>query len=354
MPGRAVKDRSPRARLAARATRAFIVVGLVGASLGAANEAPAAPLPARARIPADATSPGTPLAAVTRNVVLVSIDGLRPDAIEAFEASTLQRLMREGSYTLEARTILPSKTLPSHTSMLTGEDVDEHGITWNSNQTAAHGQVSVPTIFDVARQGGLHTAAFFSKTKFEHLQRAGSLDYTQAPSNRLWGIMGGKWSVSRTLGDVERYLGGNRPNLLFVHVGEPDYAGHAHGWMSREYGVAVRAADAAVARLLRAADRTYGEGNYTVIVTADHGGHDRTHGSSDVRDITIPWITWGRGVQPGQRLGDAVRTFDTASTVLWLLGLGEPSDWTGTAVQGAFVGVSPNAATRVAVEGATP
>lgn len=280
----------------------------------------------------------TPAGARTNHVVLVSIDGLRPDAIEAYDARTLKGLMREGAYTLRATTILPSKTLPSHTSMLTGEDVDEHGITWNTNQVGAHGHVEVPTIFDVARQKGFHTAAFFSKTKFEHLQRAGTLDYTQAPSAGRVPFFGDKWPVSRTMGDVERYLKGNRPNLLFVHVGEPDYAGHRHGWMSRKYGEAVRQADAAVARLVAAGNRAFGEGNWTLLVTADHGGHGKNHGSKDPRDITIPWITWGKGVAGGgQELPGTIRTFDTASTALWLLGLEEPGDWAGTPIQTAFV-----------------
>src|SRR5687767_4033816 len=110
---------------------------------------------------------------VSDHVVIISLDGLRPDAIAKFDAKSIQRLMREGSYTLSAQTILPSKTLPSHTSMLTGEDVDEHGITWNTNAVGDHGHVAVPTIFDVAHARGFHTAAFFSKTKFEHLQRDG-------------------------------------------------------------------------------------------------------------------------------------------------------------------------------------
>src|SRR5918995_1492283 len=74
--------------------------------------------------------------ALTRNVVLVSIDGLRPDAIERFGAPTLQRLMREGSYSLSARTIMPSTTLPSHTSMLSGERPEVHGVSWNNVVTA--------------------------------------------------------------------------------------------------------------------------------------------------------------------------------------------------------------------------
>ena len=288
----------------------------------------------------------TPAGAVSSHVVLVSMDGLRPDAIGQFRASALQRLMREGTYTLSARTILPSKTLPSHTSMLTGEDVDEHGITWNSNQVGDHGHVEVPTIFDVAHGRGFHTAAFFSKTKFEHLQREGTLDYTQAPNTGRLPWFGDKWDVNRTMGDVERYLKGSSPNLLFVHIGEPDYAGHAHGWMSEKYGRAVRAADDALARLIAASDRAYGKGNWTLIVTADHGGHGRNHGSSDPRDITIPWIAWGKGVQPGVQLTDSVRTYDTASTVLWLLGLDEPGDWAGTAVTSAFAAPVPTVASN--------
>ena len=49
----------------------------------------------------------------------------------------------------------------------------------------------------------------------------------------------------RTVGDAVRYLKEAEPNLLFVHLGEPDYAGHRHGWMSRKYGAAVRAAGTA-------------------------------------------------------------------------------------------------------------
>ena len=107
---------------------------------------------------------------VTRNVVLVSVDGLRPDAIAHFQASNLQRLIREGSYSLAARTILPSTTLPSHTSMLSGEPPDDHGVLWNNVVSAEEDVVEFPTIFSVARSHGYRTAAFFSKAKFRHLE----------------------------------------------------------------------------------------------------------------------------------------------------------------------------------------
>ena len=71
--------------------------------------------------------------------------------------------------------------------------------------------------------------------------------------------------------------------------------------------------------LLRSADRAFGRDGYTVIITADHGGHGRDHGSSDPRDVLIPWIAWGKGVVPGETLPDGIRTLDTAATALALL-----------------------------------
>src|SRR5688500_5242005 len=117
--------------------------------------------------------PTQPVPSVSRNVVVVSIDGLRPDAIETYGASTLQRLMREGSYTLKASTIHPSKTLPSHTSMLTGQPPERHGVLWNNVASAERESIDLPNIFGVARAHGYSTAAFFSKAKFQPLQLEG-------------------------------------------------------------------------------------------------------------------------------------------------------------------------------------
>ena len=279
--------------------------------------------------PTPAPAVEQPDTAVSEHVVIVSIDGLRPDAIEAFDLSTIQRLMDEGSYTLEASTIMPSKTLPSHTSMLTGRTPAGHGITFNQAMEG-EGVVGVPTIFELARAGGYRTAAFFSKAKFRHLDRVGSYDYRQAPS---WNA--DNWMATRTVPEAIQYMRHRRPNLLFVHIGETDYAGHGAGWMSYFYGLAARRADAAVETIVEGADETYGPGNYTLIITADHGGHGRDHGTDAPEDTTIPWIVYGKRVSPAASL-TGVRTMDTAATALWLLGIAPPTGLEGTPVYGAF------------------
>ena len=315
-----------------RGLAVLALVGLLGGWMPAGRETP-------------------PAGAVTDHVIVISIDGLRPDAIERFGAKRLQRMLREGAWSLEAQTIYPSKTLPSHTSMLTGVPPEVHGVTWNSDETDVRGVVEVTTVFEAAKQAGLSTAAFFSKSKFHHLQKPGTLDHTQAPDGWVHLL------ASQTVEDVVRYLKFERPNLLFVHIAEPDYAGHTVGWMSGIYGWAVRRADAAVGEVLAAADRAYGRGNYTVVVTADHGGHGRDHGSADPRDMTIPWIAWGKGVRPGQ-LPPGIRTMDTAATALWLLGVPIPEGWTGKPMAAAFDDAARRAAettlTSDGVSGAAP
>jgi predicted AlkP superfamily pyrophosphatase or phosphodiesterase len=279
--------------------------------------------------------------AVTNHILVISIDGLRPDAIDRYGAKTLQRLRAEGASARLAQTIYPSKTLPSHTSMVTGVTPEVHGITWNSDRTGSMGLVSSTTMFELAKSAGFTTAGFFSKSKFRHLQKPNSFDYTQAPRGL------DTWLATRTVGDAVNYLHHRQPNLMFVHIAEPDQAGHSVGWMSAPYGWAVKRSDGAVEALLKAADKAFGRGEYTVIVTADHGGHGRDHGTHDERDMTIPWISWGKGVAPQSAFGD-VRTTDTAATVLWLLGLPQPLNWDANAAAGAYT-----EAARLASDAAT-
>ena len=267
---------------------------------------------------------------VTDHVIVISVDGLRPDAIARYEAKTIQRLMAEGRYSLTAQTIANSNTLPSHTSMLTGVDAEDHGITWNSDKTGQFGYVKVPTVFGLAHEAGYRTAAFFSKPKFHHIGAPNTIDHMRAPS-------GGKipWNSGKTLDLVRTYLAHNTPNLMFVHIADADFAGHNFGWMGWMYGMAVRQADAAVAQVLALADARFGRGAYTVLLTSDHGGHGKRHGSTDPLDTTIPWIVWGAGVQRGDTLS-GVRTMDTAATTLWMLGLDAPAGFDGRVIAAPF------------------
>ena len=73
-----------------------------------------------------ASQPARPLA--VRRVLIVSIDGLRPDALLRANAPAIRGLMQRGSFSMWARTTAVSVTLPSHVSMLTGVTPNHHHI----------------------------------------------------------------------------------------------------------------------------------------------------------------------------------------------------------------------------------
>ena len=83
-----------------------------------------------------------------KNMLIVSIDGLRPDLALRAEMPHLRRLLKQGSYTFWAQTIPVAVTLPSHTSMLTGTPLEVHGIGFNDVQEGPPVYPGAVTLFD--------------------------------------------------------------------------------------------------------------------------------------------------------------------------------------------------------------
>ena len=133
-----------------------------------------------------------------------------------------------------------------------------------------------------------------------------------------------------------KYIVEKKPNLCFVHFADSDGAGHQFGWGSPEQIQAFADEDAALQTLRDAVKAAGIEKRSTFILSADHGGHDKTHGSDSPEDMTIPWIAWGARVKPNFQIISAVRTYDTAATALWLLDVPFPDDWDGKPVKTAF------------------
>lgn len=261
-----------------------------------------------------------------KHVFIVSFDGGKPSVMQASKMPVTMAMAAEGAVTWQAQTIFPSITLPSHTSMLTGVGPDKHKILWNDYRPA-FGPVKVPTIFQVAKNAGLKTALFAGKEKFKHLDIPGSLDKYSMPD----------YSCKRVVAEAAKYVESDKPNLCFVHFADSDGAGHKFGWGSPEQIKAFEDEDVALKTLRDALDRAGIANDSVIILTADHGGHDKTHGLNIPDDMIIPWIAWGKSVKPATKITAPVTTYDSAATALWLLGLPIPAGWDGKPVTSAFV-----------------
>src|ERR1700753_2314910 len=75
--------------------------------------------------------------AQARHVVLISIDGLRPDMYRdsSWPAPNLRYLMRHGAYADHMRSVFPAYPYPSHTAMVTGALPARSGVYFNQPKT---------------------------------------------------------------------------------------------------------------------------------------------------------------------------------------------------------------------------
>lgn len=277
-----------------------------------------APTPTPTPTPYPTLTPTPSPTPIPPKVVVISIDGLRPDGLLQADAPNILALAHRGAYTWSAQTVFPPVTLPSHTSMLTGHTPEQHGVTWNDNQPDR--TIAVPTIFATAHAAGLRTVIVVGKEKMQLLNAPGAVD------SYVYATQGDRDVADRAIIEIVAGF-----DLLFVHLPNMDFFGHSTGWMSEVYLFEIAQTDEAVGRILEALPE-----NTTVILTADHGGHDTGHGSNIPEDMTIPWIIIGSNVVPDHEIVSPVVTTDTAATALYVLGLSLPPDADGQPVYEAF------------------
>jgi predicted AlkP superfamily pyrophosphatase or phosphodiesterase len=280
--------------------------------------------------------PQRPIPAV-EHVVLISIDGLRPDLALRANMPVLRRMLSEGSYTFWAKTTEVSVTLPSHTSMVTGVTPEKHGVTWNDDLAPGRKiYPKYPTVMEMASRAGYVTAMVAGKSKFVTLAKPGTLTYSFMP-DREPGIV----PNAVVLRHVQDVIQANKPDLLFIHFADVDSAGHESGWGSPQQIAAVEKTDAALGGVFNALERANMLQSTVVILSADHGGAGLNHGPDDTRSRHIPWIIVGPGVRRGYDLTRVetltIRTEDSAATILYLLGLPLPSYLQGRPVTSALI-----------------
>lgn len=259
------------------------------------------------------------------HVIIVSMDGARPDCVLTAQSSNIQAMAKQGAFTWWAQTINPSCTLPAHCSMLTGSQPSNHMVTWNG-YIPEKGFVKTTTCFELVKKMAGRTAMFVGKEKLRHIAKPDTVDEFKV-------VAGNAETISMA---AASYFRTNRPSLMFVHYPDPDGFGHGQGWGSAAYMAAIENCDRGIGILRTGVEQAELQSNTLFIITADHGGHRKNHGSKDIRDMTIPWIAYSPGnVIPGE-IQCSVSICDTAATAVYALGLTVDAQWDGKALFDIF------------------
>ena len=255
------------------------------------------------------------------SVILVSIDGTRPDALAQGDCPNLQAFRDRSAYTMRASSVMPSITLPCHLSIFHSVPPARHGILSNDWAPMAR---PLPGLVEVAYHAGKRSAFFHNWEQLRDLSRPGYLEYALFIHSGETRGLADPGADDLTAQEAARTIAARQFDFAFVYFGSVDIAGHAYGWMSDGYLAQLAHVDAAFGNLLSALPA-----DSTVLVQSDHGGHERMHGTDMAEDMLIPWMIGGPGIRQGHEIAAEVSLLDTAPTLARIMGLAAPAQWEG-------------------------
>jgi predicted AlkP superfamily pyrophosphatase or phosphodiesterase len=274
------------------------------------------------------------LAAHAAPVLMISIDGLKPEYITQADAHGmklpyLRTLLANGTYADGVVGIWPTVTYPSHTTLITGVWPAEHGIynnvafdplqqfggAWNWYAS----EIRVPTLWQVAHQAGLSTASVgwpvsVGATDVDYLipeyWRGASPSFSANPADQLMmaalarpdtliqqlkpaagsymngndtSVAGDEVKTRYTLEILRRF----KPAFMTLHLSSLDESQHEHGPFSAEADQTLEAIDGMVERL---AHQLFADNPSAVLViVSDHGFMNVTN----FVNLAVPFVQAG-------------------------------------------------------------
>ena len=286
----------------------------------------------------DGPAPASVAEVAPRNVLLITVDTLRADAIGAYgnrRAATpwIDRLAA-GGVRFDRAHAHNVVTLPSHANILSGLYPLDHGVRDNAGFRFP---ASIPTLATVLKARGYATAAFVSA--FPLASRFGlarGFDVYEdsfvdaAPPTPL---LEQERRGTATVALARQWLDAHRaePTFVWVHLFEPHapYAPPeplASQFSGDPYAGDVAAADAALEPLLRPILDQGARAETLVVLTADHGESLGEHGEAThgvfayESTLRVPLIVYAPARLAPRVIGTPVRHVDVAPTILDAVG----------------------------------
>lgn len=288
---------------------ALLSVAAVLAACAAPHPATSVPAPPAARGP----------------VVLVSIDGLRHDALDraGVEAPALRRLAAEGARADHLVPVYPTKTFPNHYSLVTGLHPEAHGLVNNTMRDPGRLVDGRPARFSLSDRAAVADGAWWGGepiwvTAERQGVRAATVFWPGSEA-AIGGVRPSRWlpydgdmPYAARVDTVLAWLSGPAPaRLATLYFEGVDTAGHRHGPDAPETAAAIAEVDAAMARLVAGLAARGIEA--TIVVVSDHGmvavSPDRVVVLDDAIDLdAVDEVMWGEpvGIWPGAADADSL------------------------------------------------
>lgn len=236
-----------------------------------------------------------------KHVVLITIDGFRPDFYleDNWHTPNLKRLMQQGFYAKGVNSVLPSMTYPSHTTIVTGVQPAKHGIYYNGmyerdtikgkiywNDSSIH----VPTLWQAVHDKGGKVASLFWPVSADapadylipdngSMGEANRIAYSK-PEGFIATLQKEvfndtakiQYGVDHNVAQIAAYvIQKDAPALMTIHMFSVDHYEHEQGRHGNLVEKAITDADSSVGIILNAIQQKGIAENTLLIVTGDHG-----------------------------------------------------------------------------------
>ncbi len=248
-------------------------------------------------------------------LLFITIDGMRADMAKASEHPFLVQIEKRGRWTYGAKTVFPSVTLPAHYSMMYGVPPQRHGILTNHYAVPVR---PINGIFEQVFGAGKQCGMFTNWVEMRDVSSPSVLLQQYCLSNKKWKIN----TDFMVAAAAKETLKTGILDFAFVHFVATDNTGHKNGWCGEEYRQALDNALSLAQDLYESV-----KDEYALILTADHGGHDRTHGTDLEEDMTVPFFALSDSFGQGEI--ENVSILDIAPTVASLLEIPPEEEWEG-------------------------
>ncbi|WP_430973810.1 alkaline phosphatase family protein [Sunxiuqinia rutila] len=259
------------------------------------------------------------LATAQNKVLIIGIDGCKPDCLLEARTPNLDQLWKNGAYSFNAQTDPISSSGICWTGMLTGVWHEKHKVI--SNEYKNPNLSAYPHFFHRIKEQNptMKTYSVVNWSPIHNILQEGDADIANY-------LLRDK-KVSRRAVDL---LKDSDPDVLFVQLDEVDGAGHKHDYTteSQQYLKAIEKADLLVGKIVQAIKErpTFHTEDWLILVSTDHGGSNFGHGKDIPEHTTIFYIANGNNVKKGL-LNQQVNVVDIAVTALKHLGIQVNPEW---------------------------
>lgn len=255
-------------------------------------------------------------------VLLIGVDGLRPDALPEAATPNIDALVAEGAYSFSARTGIHTVSGPGWSNILTGAWENKHGVKDNSFKGALYQQY--PTLISRVEKykPGLETVTVAS------LDWITNIIVTTADKKLYYPF--GEEGDAKVAKAATYLLEHGNVDLMFAYFMGVDMAGHNYGFDPKipEYLSEIETIDHYVGVLVGAIKKrsNYNKERWLIILTSDHGGKGKNHDGVGEEAMKVPLIMHGPGVQSGEIVPIPTQV-DIAPTILSYLGTPLRPEW---------------------------